>query len=273
MALRNIPAVAETPKMARRANVAKARLPKSPMPEFEDNGGDGEGEDKIVAAPPKKGGMMGKKPAEVMIPKIQTSIATITLRGTAPLIVHAFGAKARKMILDKQKKVAKVAREAKDPFQDFVESLYILPGAKLPAGKLESGDAWPFKANTFGFPKTAFKQSAIGACSYIMGVTKVHVRGAIHIIGDDIVPIKYSKLVMREDVVRIGPIQNRVADIRFRGEFRDWSVTLQIQFNSRLLTIEQVVNLFEHAGFHVGVGEWRKEKDGDFGTFTTRGGK
>ena len=69
---------------------------------------------------------------------------------------------------------------------------------------------------------------------------------------------------MREYMVRIGM---GTADIRYRGEFKKWSTTLHIRYNSNAMSAEQIVNLFNVAGFACGVGEWRPQKDGSYGCF------
>lgn len=249
--------------MARRSNGDGIPAPKvlSPasrrMPEVEE-----------VQAPVKRG-FRPTPIRQIVIPSIETAVIEVPLMGQTSLIVHAFGEKARRQILEKQTKKPKGAREAKDPFQDFVNSLYLMPGKSVPRGTLRPGQSWPYKSDTFGFPASGFKNAVVSACSFIQGVTKTHVRGALHVLGDYI-PLKYRKLVMREDVVRIGPFSSRVADIRFRGEFEDWEVVLKVRYNTRILSAEQIVNLFEHAGFHVGLGEWRPEKNGQFGTFAVK---
>jgi len=169
-------------------------------------------------------------------------------------------------ILLKQTKAAKGAREAKVPFDDFLGSLYVLPGAKVKGSKLEPGESWPYMKNTFGFPASGFKGAVVSACSFVSGVPKTIVRGALHVLGD-FVPINYDRLVMRQDIVRVGKWNSRVADIRFRGEFQDWDVVIKVRYDISLLTIEQIVNLFARAGFAVGIGEWRPEKGGSWGTF------
>jgi hypothetical protein len=73
---------------------------------------------------------------------------------------------------------------------------------------------------------------------------------------------------MREDMVRL---QGRVADIRFRGQFKEWCAYVPVQVNTSALSIEQLANLFVLAGFAVGVGEWRPERNGQYGRFEVGG--
>jgi hypothetical protein len=226
-----------------------------------------------VAAVPQKAKTRGRSRQDIEIQPIKTAVMEFGLVGTNDLIVNKFSHKATDMIRDKQTGEATKAREKKVPFNDFMGSLHILPGATLPAKKLKTWEAWPFKRNTFGFPAGAFKKAAIAACSFCGG-TKTIAKGAFHVLGD-LIPLKYRQLVMREDHVRVGPFGNRKADLRYRGAFKDWSVRLQVRYNASLLTPSQIVNLFEHAGFSVGVGEWRPsspQNPGDFGTFSVERG-
>jgi hypothetical protein len=147
-------------------------------------------------------------------------------------------------MLDKQMKKAKTAKEAKDPEADFRASLYEHP---------DGG---------YGFPCVAFKASAVGACRFSDGIKMTEARGAFHIVGE-LAKIDGTP-TMRDDMVRVGM---GTADIRFRGEFKSWRVTLTVKYNAAAISAEQIVNLFNLAGFGVGVGEWRPEKDGSYGRF------
>lgn len=185
-------------------------------------------------------------PEEVVIelPKLEIKMIRITLVGDSPLICHAWSKKAKEEMLHKQMKKAKQAKEAKDPQRDYEESLY-----KLPDGG-------------YGFPAVAFKSAAVDACSHIANITKVEARGSFHIIGD-MVKID-GEPTPREDMVRIGM---GTADIRYRGEFRDWRCSFDVRYNSNVISPEQILNLFNTAGFAIGVGEWRPQRDGSFGMF------
>jgi hypothetical protein len=69
---------------------------------------------------------------------------------------------------------------------------------------------------------------------------------------------------MREDMVRVGM---GTADLRYRGEFADWHAKLLVRYNANVLSESQILNIINVAGFAVGVGEWRPEKDGMNGMF------
>jgi hypothetical protein len=73
----------------------------------------------------------------------------------------------------------------------------------------------------------------------------------------------------REDMVRL---QGNTADIRYRGEFVEWSIDLPITYNARIVSAEQIVAMLDAGGFGTGIGEWRPEKDGQFGRFHVEGG-
>lgn len=183
-------------------------------------------------------------PTLIELPPLNIQNVGLGLVGDSGLICHAWSDKAKKMMLDKQMKKAKQGKEAKDPEQDFRDSLYHLPGGG------------------YGFPAVAFKSAAVDACSHVEGVTKVEARGAFHIVGD-MIPIKGTP-VMREDMVRVGM---GTADIRYRGEFKEWSCEINVRYNANILSYEQIVNLFNVAGFAIGVGEWRPQRDGSYGMF------
>lgn len=194
---------------------------------------------------------------EVQIPELNISSFEIKIIGDSPLIVHAWDDKAKQMILDKQMKKANSGREAKDPFEDFCNSLYWL------TGKPEKPTMDDVLTAKFGFPVVAFKAAAVDA-GYQSGVLakKTTARGAFHIVGE-MAEINGTP-EMREDMVRVGM---GTADIRYRGEFKNWSTVLSIRYNKNAMSMEQIVNLFNVGGFACGVGEWRPAKDGSYGMF------
>jgi hypothetical protein len=185
-----------------------------------------------------------KEALQITVPTLNLQLMHIRIVGDSPLICHAWSGKAKKAMLDKQMKRGKQKKEAKDPEADFEESLYPMPGGG------------------YGFPAVAFKSAMVGACRFAEGVKMTEARGAFHIIGE-IIPIE-GEATPREDMVRVGM---GTADIRYRGEFKQWSAILPIQFNANVVSAEQIINLLTLAGFGVGVGEWRPERNGSYGRF------
>jgi hypothetical protein len=188
--------------------------------------------------------------APLVIPPINIQEFDITLRSDSSLISHRWSEKAKKEMRDKQTKQPKTARAAKVAEDEVRASLYELPDGK-------NGE------KRFGFPTVAFKSSAVDACSHVEGITKVEARGAFHINGELAEII--GEPTGREDMVRIGM---GTADLRYRGEFKSWKTTFTIRYNKNVLSMEQIANLFRTAGFAIGVGEWRPEKNGSHGMFS-----
>lgn len=201
-------------------------------------------------------------------------IKTVALKiiGTSPLIMHAWSEKAKREMLAKQMKETKTSgKSAKNPVEDFIRSMYWF--TEMPTDFTEAGfEAAIAKGARFGFPVAAIKQSGISA-AYREGWFKsmAELRGAFFMdgvadfSGTSMVEIKSDPPVMREDMVRIG---NGVADIRYRGEFRNWSAEIGIEYNSNgRITLEQIINIVNLGGFTCGIGEWRPEKDGQYGMF------
>jgi len=87
-------------------------------------------------------------------------------------------------------------------------------------------------------------------------------RGAFFIMGD-IIPI-VGEHKMREDIVRLN---GRTADLRYRAEYPEWQITFIVNYNPDIIGVDSIINLLEVAGFHVGIGDWRPEKNGTHGMF------
>lgn len=117
------------------------------------------------------------------------------------------------------------------------------------------------------FP-SAFKGAAVDACSFTgKEITKVQARGTFHLIddtGEGLTAIQGTPK-MRRDTVRVGMGS---ADMRYRGAFpTGWQTTLTIRYNRNAISPDQIIQLFNLAGFHIGVGDWRPQKDGSYGMF------
>lgn len=211
---------------------------------------------------------MAKIMEVVAIKPIEMQTVEITIKGDTPLIMHAWSEKAKRMMLEAQQGKAKgKKKEVKNPVEDFINSMYWLTEQPT-EGTEEAFDEAIAKGAKFGFPVTAFKQAAISA-AYRMGWVKdkMGLRGAFFIESDygDMIEIKSDVPVMREDMVKIGM---GTADLRYRGEFRNWSATFRVKFNANgQFSLENILNIINAGGTICGVGEWRPERDGQNGMY------
>lgn len=212
--------------------------------------------------------MATKKTEVIEIRPIEIKKVTVRVVGDTPLIMHAWSEKAKRMMLEAQMGVAKgKKKEAKNPVDDFIRSMYWL--TQMPEdGTMESFEEAISNGARFGFPVTAFKQAAISA-AYRMGWAKdkMSMRGAFFIDSDEngMIEIHSDTPEMREDMVKVGM---GTADIRYRGEFKNWYADLTISYNANgQYSLENIVNIINAGGYVCGVGEWRPERDGQNGMF------
>lgn len=210
----------------------------------------------------------------IEIRPLERKAVKIRIVGDSPLIVHAWSDKAKKMMLDAQTGATKTKAKAKrDPFDDFIQSMYWIEGKpeestpEAFAEAVGNGARW-------GFPVGAIKQAANSAAYRLKWVkNQMELRGAYFLRTEDgdMAEIRGCVPEMREDMVRVGM---GTADLRYRGEFKDWYMDFILEYNaSGAMSLEQIINCINAGGFAVGIGEWRPEKDGSFGTFHVETGQ
>lgn len=218
-----------------------------------------------------------KKTEVITIKPIEKITAEVTIVGDSGLIVHAWSEKAKKEMLDAQQGKAKgKKKEFKNPVADFIRSMYWLDGMpNIPDGATEEEAEEIFneairKGARFGFPAVAIKKAAVSA-AYRQGITKdkVSANGSFWLTGTEdpeFVEIESEEPpVMREDMVRIGL---GTADIRYRGEFKNWKCKCRISYlKDGAFSLENIIAMINLGGFSCGLGEWRTEKGGISGAF------
>lgn len=187
---------------------------------------------------------------QIQIDRIPAETIRVPIIGTTPLIVHRFSEKAKRQMLDNMQG-RKSPKLPKDPEAEYEAAFY----------RLKDGSP--------GFPVIAFKAATVGGARFYGNVTMTALKQFIFFkgeVGDDgrMLTQIFGEPRMREDVVTV----NRSgSDLRYRPEFVEWAVTLEVTYVSSALTRGSVLSLIDAGGMGVGVGEWRPEKDGDFGTF------
>ncbi len=192
--------------------------------------------------------MAKKESAEIQ--KMDVRQVVVELKGLTPIILHRWSEKAKKDMLDKQmKKTPK--KEAKNPEEQFEAAKYLLDDGRT------------------GFPADGFKKSMVRGAKQL-GLVMTDMRTGFFVHGEyctredrELVEI-VGECDMREDTVRIG---KGISDIRYRPQVKAWKANLHISYNANITTLDHIVNMLNAAGYGVGVGDWRPEKDGIFGRF------
>ena len=219
--------------------------------------------------------MATKKNDEIVeVRPLDMAQVTLHIVGDTPLIVHCWSEKAKRQMLEAQMGLAKGKKKpVKNPVEDFINSMYWL--TEKPAEMTEEAfEEAIAKGARFGFPVVGLKKAAISA-AYRMGWSKdkVSLQGAFFLygvgqLGDsglDMLEIISDPPIMREDMVKVGL---GTADLRYRGEFRNWSTDVILKYNKNgLYSLENIVNMINAAGMVCGIGEWRVEKSGQNGMF------
>ena len=185
---------------------------------------------------------------------IQEETVTLVGKRGSPLVVHAFAEKAKAEIRDKQQKKKKEALPARNPREEFLAARYVD----------EKGREC--------VPVTAIKKALISAATAFDDMTKVAMRQSVFVDssaspGAALVPIEQldgspAIGVMREDAVTIG-INTR--GLTYRPEYLTWQIRVRIEYNTRMISKEQLFGLIDQAGWGVGICEGRPEKSSALG--------
>lgn len=119
-----------------------------------------------------------------------------------------------------------------------------------------------------GIPSRAFYCAMIRATSYLIEKTDGGMRNTKEgvTVHGDILPLKYKE---EKQLIHWGRNSGKARAPRkiIRNAFYDWSAELTISYNKEHLSAEQIINILNWSGFHIGVGAFRKEKTGNYGSF------
>jgi hypothetical protein len=173
----------------------------------------------------------------------------INLRGTTPLVINRFSAKAMETIRRTQE-AGSTARSRKTRESKDFDALF--EGAKH-----ISDDGWE------GIHAAAFRNAAISACR-ACGFKMTHAKLAFMVMQDGFDRVDGAPLVKLTSGTAeqwVAPVRNKtgVVDLRCRPMYREWAATLRIRYDAGMLTADDVVNLIARVGLQVGIGEGRPD--------------
>lgn len=178
------------------------------------------------------------------IPKVDLRRMMVHVEGTKPLITNRFSPEVAEQIEADQTGKAKKKKEPRQPEVEFQRALH------------------PVEDGVYGFPASGIKKALVRAGGRFADEKMTELRGVIRVEGE-LIPIEGPAPVMRRDPVNLG----RVWSLAYRPMFEDWSMTIPIRYYANHISPEQVLNIVQLTGEMLGIGSWRPENDGPYGTF------
>jgi len=222
----------------------------------------------------KGGNGRGNPPFEertvVCIPPLSKCVMRLRLIGDRPLLVNNKMGVAAELaeqyvgIDGTGTKASGVKREKASYDEQYRRAFYQLPCSKYQA---------PDPKGRYGVPIGGIRKCACSAIA-TAGITNNKEIGAIKksfFIKAETgcggyAEVKFGRL--ERDVRPAGQKNSPMPRIAHRPMFHDWRIDLTIQYNPKVLTPDQIVNLFMHAGQYIGLCELRAEKlQGECGGF------
>lgn len=175
----------------------------------------------------------------------------VEIRGTAPLLIHRFDETA-----ESEKKTRKIEVNRRDPREEATKCAYIAKDGT-------------FYFNAFAIPGCMGNAGAShkqrGSRKTLRFVVPSAVRMEV-----DAVTILNGKGPAKDFEVDSRPVtipatKGRV--MRHRPRFDQWGAKFVLLVNDDMIAVETAHQLLNEAGEQVGIGDFRPEKRGPFGTF------
>jgi hypothetical protein len=173
--------------------------------------------------------------------------------GTSTLLMERFSQKAwRELLLPpRQSNRAERAQKLKhDPLWEFQQACY------------RNRD--PDQPTLFHLPNGMLHGVMKSIGVDIPGAAKAEIARLTTIIDENIclfgIPLMHMAMVRNSGI-------NRSPDVRTRPAFKQWAAKFTIRFATPLMNLRNVTNLVSAGGQFIGIGGWRRQKGGPFGSF------
>ena len=133
---------------------------------------------------------------------------------------------------------------------------------QLTEKEIVEGKIWKTPDGEIGFPASGFQKALLSMAKLkeLEGVSGKLISGAVKVLGN-IIPIKFKKKVVNEDWGKASGMTGAPMKI-LRPEFIEWSCDLPIMYDESMISLDQIINLFNKAGFYMGIGSWRPGESG-----------
>jgi hypothetical protein len=195
-----------------------------------------------------------KEDVSIEIQEIEMGEVRMNLLGSSPMIMNRFAFKAWQELLFPSVKLNRTGLEQSlkhDPFAEYKGAVYLnrpedstKTAVHLPTGSIHGAIA----AVALDIPGTAKAK--------IERLTKV-VTPHVDLYG---IPEIFCAMVRNSD-------QNRTPDVRTRPIFPRWGCSVVLRYVKKILSERTIWNLAGGAGQIIGIGDWRGQKGGPFGSF------
>ena len=212
------------------------------------------------------------KARSVIIPRLEQGETHLLLVGDRPLLINnklnvAEEISERYSGRGKSGAVKKPVVSVDDQYR---RAFYVLPDSKYQA---------PHAKGRYGIPASGIKKCACAAIrtTGILDNTTIGLISKSFWVMQDaggFCLLRFKRLERDIRSVNVGSGRKTVPQMRHRPMFHDWQIKLKVRFNSNVMSEEQLVNLFMHAGQYIGLCEMRAEKkQGECGGFIVKGTK
>jgi len=177
----------------------------------------------------------------------------VTIKGTAPLLIHRFTEES-----SQQKASRKITIQERDPREEATKVAYIAPDGTYYFNAM----AIPGCIGNAG-SNHKMKGSRKSLRYVVPSAVRMNVE-AVTILNGDGKPAKDFEVDSRP--VTIPATKGKI--MRHRPRFDNWSAKFELVVNENILGGTDIVHqLLNEAGESIGIGDFRPEKRGPFGTF------
>lgn len=199
----------------------------------------------------------------ITIPAPQYETLKVKIIGDTPIQIHRLGKKMLQEFEDRDHNKPKPKRQARDYDTEFLDSLYYVDsnGQEVVPPKQIT------KTTRFGFPSSAFKKAMVFSARQFDNLKMAELKGRFFVNKEQ----QYVEIKGKPEIDKFwrriggkGP-GTGTPDIGIRGKIFPWSADLEIKFLKNVISAESIIHLLSVAGFSVGIGEDRPDKNG--GTF------
>lgn len=199
----------------------------------------------------------------ITIPAPNYETIKVTIIGDTPIQIHRLGKKMQQEFEDRDHNRPKPKKQARDYDQEFIDSLYFCDAKGF---EVDAPEKIAEKIR-IGFPSSAFKKSMVFAARQFENLKMTELRGRFFV-------NQFSPLTEIKGKPKFDKFWRRIGgkgpgtgtpDLGIRAKIFPWKADLEIRFLKNVISAESILHLLSVAGFSVGVGEDRPDKNG--GTF------